>query len=261
MSEMEMLRQSSADHYNADVRLTRRIWLLLLLVNPTLLKAQEVRLVDLLDVEQRTTLRFPRDPSCADGELCAGSGGSVADGALGPRDPRALGVALDRVTPTDVTLDPFEAEFRVMNTGLAPITVPVWPHLSDLQPSSEVHPFSYLSLALQVRLSATGPVQALGVGWVELYGSTERENTVITLKPGEWVRVKAKVKLHTWPTKSVEGQLLGDFWFHDNLFKPQIGGSFTDAVNVYVNHTLFPSVAVHFSPTRHATKGSRGPEP
>jgi hypothetical protein len=152
-----------------------------------------------------------------------------------------------------ITLDAFEAEFRLLNTGLAPINVPVWPHLSDLQPSSESQPFSYLSLALEVRLSGTGPAQASGVGWVELYGSTQREDTIITLKPGEWVRVKAKVKLHTWPTKPIEAQLRGDFWFHDNVFKPQIGGAFTEAVNVYPNHTLYPAVAVHFSPTHRKT--------
>ena len=110
-------------------------------------------------------------------------GGSDADGAPDPRDPRALGVALDRVTPTDITLDAFEAEFRLLNTGLAPINVLVWPHLSDLQPSSESQPFPYLSLALEVRLSGTGPAQASGVGWVELYGSAEHEDTIITLKP------------------------------------------------------------------------------
>ena len=245
-----MFRQSSADHYNAGVSISLRISLLLLLISPALLKAQEVRLVDLLDVEQRTTLRFPRDPSCAAGELCAGSvGGSGADGASNPRDTRALGVALDRVTPTDITLDAFEAEFRLFNTGLAPITVPVWPHLSDLQPSSELQSFSYLSLGLQVRLFGTGPVQGLGVGWVELYGSAEREDTTITLKPGEWVRVKAKVKLHTWPSKPMDAKLQPDFWLHNNTFKPRIGGGFTEAANIYPNHTLFPAVTIHFSPT------------
>jgi hypothetical protein len=104
---------------------------------------------------------------------------------INPRDQRALGVALDRVTPTDITLDAFEADFRLLNTGLAPIDAPVWPHLSDLQPSSELRPFSYLSLALEVRLSGTGPQQASGIGWVELYGSAERGDTIITLKPGE----------------------------------------------------------------------------
>src|SRR6185437_7787157 len=130
--------------------------LLLLVATSALLEAQEVKVVDLLNINQRTELRFPAAPSdCIDGEPCVGGGvvgGSVADGAPDPRDPHVLGVALDRITPTDITLDAFEAEFRLLNTGLAPITVPVWPHLSDLQPSSESQPFSYLSLALQVRI-------------------------------------------------------------------------------------------------------------
>jgi len=221
--------------------------------------------VDLLNVNQRTELRFPPAPSdCKDGEPCVrgGIGGlSVGDGALDLRDPRALGVALDRVMPTDITLDAFEAEFRLLNTGLVPIIVPVWPHLSDLQPSSESQPFSYLSLGLQVRLFGTGPVQGLGVGWIELYGSADRENTTIPLKPGEWIRVKAKVRLHTWPSQPMEAQLQPDFWLHDNTVEPRIGGGFTAAVNIYPNHTLFPVVAIHFSPTHHAVQESHSSEP
>ena len=231
--------------------------LLFLLATSALLEAQEVRAVDLLNVKQHTELRFPPAPSECTPEGCVGGcvgGSSVADGAPDPRDPRALGVALDRVTPTDITLDAFEAEFRLLNTGLAPINVPVWPHLSDLQPSSESQQFSYLSLALQVRLSGTGRTQGSGIGWIELYGSGEHEDTIITLKPGGWVRVKAKVKLHTWPTEPMDAQLRGDFWLHDNVFKPQVCGGFTEAVNVYPNHTLFPALAVHFSPIRQPQK-------
>jgi hypothetical protein len=143
--------------------------LLLLLATSALLEAQEVRVVDLLNFNQRIELRFPPALSdCIPGEPCVGGGvgggGSFADGAPDPRDPPALAVALDRVTPTDITLDAFEAEFRLLNTGLAPINVPVWPHLSDLQPSSESQPFSNLSLAFEVRLSGTGPALASGVG-------------------------------------------------------------------------------------------------
>src|ERR1700674_3178179 len=265
MSDIGMLRQSSSPRYNARVASRQAKLLLLLLATSALLEAQEVRVVDLFNVNQRTELRFPPAPSdCIPGAPCVGGGFGgvgVADGAPDPRDPRALGVALDRVTPTDITLDAFEAEFRLLNTGLAPINVPVWPHLSDLQPSSESQPFSYLSLALEVRLSGTGAAQAFGVGWVELYGSAEREDTIITLKPGEWVRVKAKIKLHTWPTKPIEAQLRGDFGVHDNVCKPQTGGAFTEAVNVYPNHTVFPAVAVHFSPTHHAAQESDPKKP
>jgi hypothetical protein len=238
--------------------------LLLLLATLALVEAQETKVVDLLDVNQRSELRFPPAPSeCRPDECVHGCvGGSyVVDEAPDPRDQRALGVALDRVTPTDITLDAFEADFRLLNTGLASIDVPVWPHLSDLQPSSELQPFSYLSLALEVQLSGTGPAQALGVGWVELYGSAERVDTIITLKPGEWVRVRAKLKLHTWPTITTEAQLQGDFSFHDNVFKPQICGGFTVAVNMYPNHTLFPALGVHYSPTRHATQESDSQKP
>lgn len=260
-----MLRQSSAPRYNGDMASRPANVLLLLLATPPLLKAQEVRVIDLLNVQQRTELRFPPAPSdCIPSEPCVGGGVgglSVTDGAPDPRDPRALGVALDRVTPTDITLDAFESEFRLLNTGLTPINVPVWPHLSDLQPSSESQPFSYLSLALEIRLSTLGPEQAYGVGWIELYGSAESEDTIITLKPGEWVRVEAKVKLHTWPTKPIEAQLRGDFWFHDNVFKPQIGGGFTQVAGVYPNHTLFPALAVHFSPTHNTAQKSDPKKP
>ena len=262
---MAIFRQSCSPRYNAGVAGRQAKLLLLLLATSALLEAQEVKVVDLLNVNQRTELRFPRSASdCTPGETCVGGGvggGSVADGAPDPHDPHALGVALDRVTPTYIALDAFEAEFRLLNTGLAPINVPVWPHLSDLQPASESQQFSYLSLALEVRLSGTGPAQASCVGWVELYGSAKREGTLITLKPGEWVRVKAKVKLHTWPTKAMEAQLRGDFWFHDNVSKPQIGGGFREAVNVYPNHTQFPAVAVHFSPTHHAAQESAPQKP
>jgi hypothetical protein len=166
------------------------------------------------------------------------------------------------VVPRDITLDPFDAEFRIINTGLVPIDLPVSPHLSDLQPADEWQTFQYLSLALEVRLSATGPIQALGLGYVELYGSVERENTMVTLKPGQWIRVKAKLKLHTWPSQPGEAQLRGDFWLHKNVYKPHEGGAFTEAVNDYPNHTTFPStVTIRFSATHSAALQAQPSKP
>jgi hypothetical protein len=171
-------------------------------------------------------------------------------------------VALDSVATRDITLDPFEAEFRIINTGLVSIDVPISPHLSDLQPADAWQTFQYLSLALEVRLSATAPVQALGLGNVELYGSVEHVDTMATLKPGQWIRVKAKLKLHTWPSQPVEAQLRGDFWLHKNVYKPHEGGAFTEAVNDYPNHsTLASTVTVRFSPTHSASKQTQPSKP
>lgn len=98
MSEIGMLRQSSSPRYNAGVASRQAKLLLLLLASSALLEAQEVRVVDLLNVKQRTELRFPPAPSdCIPGEPCVGGGvggGSVADGAPNPRDPRALTLRL-----------------------------------------------------------------------------------------------------------------------------------------------------------------------
>lgn len=233
---------------------------LFLLVCSGLLQAQEIRFVDLSSVQQRTVLRSPPVPqlSCVPNQSCVGGGnvgGSIADGAPDPRDLRALGVALDSVAPTDITLDPFEVEFRIINTGLVSIDLPVSPHLSDLQPADAWQTFQYVSLALEIRLFAIAPVQASGLGYVELYGSVEHANTMMTLKPGQWIRVKAKLKLHTWPSQPVEARLRGDFWLHKNTYKPHEGGAFTETLNEYPNHSILASdVIVRFSPTHSVSK-------
>lgn len=186
------VKRFNANHvpYNTVVIGSRRLTPVFLLLGCSgLVQAQEIKFIDLSSVRQRTALRFPPAPQ-RDGvpnQGCVGAGyggGSVADGSPDPRDPRALGVSLDSVGQTDITLDPFEAELRIMNTGLVPIDLPVSPHLSDLQPADEWQRFQYLSLVLEVRLAATTPVQALGFGYVELYGSVEHEDTIVTLKQG-----------------------------------------------------------------------------
>jgi hypothetical protein len=86
----------------------------LLLVCAAIVEAQEIKFIDLSNIRQRTELRSPPAPQsdCVPNQPCVGGGyggGSVADGGPDPRDPRALGVALDSVVPTDITLDPFQA--------------------------------------------------------------------------------------------------------------------------------------------------------
>ena len=231
---------------------TSRSILSFVLAASTLAGAQEVKFIDLSVNEQRTMLRYPpAESTCEAGKSCVGAGtagGSVGDGAPDIRDHHALGVALDHISTRDITLDPFEAEFRIVNTGLLPIDIPVFAHLSDLQPPRETSSFSYLSLALVVDLRGTGPEQALGLGYVELYGASDHEGTITNLKPGQWVRVKSKVKMHTWPTKPIPAMLTGNFWLRRNVFTPHEGGGFTQTENVYPNRTQFPGIEVRFTP-------------
>src|SRR2546430_16079854 len=74
----------------------RRVFLLLVLALPCLLKAQEVRYIDLTVVRQRTELRHPPAPpsdcrvgaGCLGGGyggVCLGGGGAGRGGAAAPR--------------------------------------------------------------------------------------------------------------------------------------------------------------------------------
>jgi len=216
-----------------------------------LLNAQEIKYIDLTVIEQRTDLRHPPAPpaNCEEGKPCRGGGyGSlgIADGSGDPRDPHALGVYLQAVTPTDIDpAEPFDAEFRVLNTGLVPIDIPVSPHLSDLQPADESAQFSYFSLALVVEARMLKTPSLISSGFVELYGSPDHAGTILALRPGEWICVKAKLKVQNWPMDPVPVLLRGEFWPRRNTFYPHPGGASYGIENLYPNHTPTPSLAVH----------------
>jgi len=219
--------------------------LLLVLSCPAILRAQEMKFIDISNIRQRTELRYPPAPECNTGTLCGGSGGgSAVDGAPDHRDPHALGVYLLRVTPTDINpAEPFQVEFKVLNTGTASIQIPVSPHLSDLQPNDESMSFSYFSIALVVR--GEGETQTPYVdcfGFVELYGSTDHPERMMVLRPGEWIRVTANVLLRKWPEEPISMRFRADFWLRKNTFRPHPGGQSMDAQNLYPNTTQTPYV-------------------
>jgi hypothetical protein len=218
--------------------------LLLLVAGSEPFEGQEIRYIDLTVVQQRTELRYPPSSpvSCEERAPCVGGGYggvSVGDGAPDRRDPRALGVYLLRVSPADVNpAKPFAAEFRVLNTGLAPIDMPVSPHLSDLQPGDASLVFSYLSLALVIRVAGEpqGP-DVFSLGFAELYGSPDHHGTMVVLKPGEWIRVKANVKFQSGPLEPGSARFHGEFWLRKKTFHPHPGGGFTEIQNLYPNVT------------------------
>ena len=221
----------------------RALGILVLLLCSILLKAQEVKYIDLSVVSQRTELRHPPAPQCGTG-VCGGYGvGSVADGAPETRDPHAIGVYLLHVSPAELTTSkPFEADFRVLNSGLAPIELPVSPHVADLQPKDESKAFSYFSLALVV--SIEGDVRHVAFAIAELYGATDHEGTMLTLRPGEWITVRAKLTPRYSPDDTGTINLLGGFWLRRNAFVPHPGGSGVSVENLYPHVTPTPPISV-----------------
>jgi hypothetical protein len=222
---------------------SRMLPLLLLIAACAPLNGQEVRYIDLTVAQQRTELRYPPAPPAkceADGPCVSGGigGAGVADGAPDPRDPRALGIYVLRVSPTEIDPGkPFETEFRVLNSGRVSIDLPVSPHLSDLQPDDPSLTFSYFSLALVTQIRVEPHAESSAFGFVQLYGLPDHEGTMITLQPGEWIRVKANITLSTWPSKPSAARVYGAFWLRKNRFHPHPGGSFTEVQNLYPNIT------------------------
>jgi hypothetical protein len=155
-----------------------------------------------------------------------------------------------RVIPTDINVaEPFQVEFKILNTGTAPIELPVSPHLSGLQPGDESVPFNYFSLALVVRAEAEPqgpPVDS--VGFVELFASPDHPESMMVLRPAEWIRVSANVKLLKFPPVPVSAGLRGEFWLRKTTFRPHPGGQFTETNNLYPNNTPTPSVPVRLLP-------------
>jgi hypothetical protein len=77
-------------------------------------------------------------------------------------------------------------------------------------------------------------------------GSREHEGSMMELKPGEWIRVRTAMKLHTWPLEPIFARLRGGFSLQKNTYRPVPGGEFINTQNLYPNTTSTPPVAVHF---------------
>ena len=193
--------------------------------------AQEVQFIDLTAAPQRIDLRYPPPVALPSGHGMAGGGGggSVGDCAADIRDPHAAGVYLDLRGKEINPAQPFEAEFRFVNTGRMPINIPVSPNLSDLQPADPSVPFTYLDLALAVRVGAGA------TAYVELYGAADHSGTTRVLRPGEWIRVKANLKLNPPPAACDALTLTPGFWMHSNRFRATSSGSWEEANGICIN--------------------------
>ena len=80
----------------------------------------------------------------------------------------------------------FGMEVRIENVGPSSITVPIHPNLTYLQPKdAATREYYSLRLALETKVPGSG----LLVGWLWLYGSSSKPDTLLILKPGGSIRV------------------------------------------------------------------------
>ena len=219
---------------------------LLLALSATTLMGQEVAYLDLVDVKPRTQLRYPDPPPpvCKEDGTCTASGSvigvSIGDGGIGTNEPKALTttlLSLDRLAygPNDAA----EMEIKIENAGSVDMVIPWSPHLADLQPADEKQIFHYRSFAAVLKLTNTADKsQQSIIEAAHLYGIPEKPDTLKTLKPGEWLRLRIKTKLAAYSDKlktdsdysaSVLPQLRSEAFIPNEKY----GGYGTDIVNEY----------------------------
>ena len=195
--------------------------------------AQEIASLDLTKIAARVDLRRPEATS------------PVTGGYSGTEETRpcfdsthkagALHtslVSLDR-THYQVEDDPI-FEVTVENVGSASIRIPFSPHLADLQPKNPAQKFAYSELHITLWIAAGEKWSTNTGGGVILYGSLDHANTMLTLNPGERVRIIGK------------GHLILD----EHLVK--LAMSDHPADHVYVQASLYRDETL-ITPTQSAT--------
>ena len=156
--------------------------------------AQEVASLDLTKVQARVDLRRPTATSATPGGY---SGAQSNYPCRSAQKTGALHTSLVSLDRADYQVgDEPRFEVTVENAGSRPTQIPFSPHLADLQPSDPAEKFASYQLEIALWIAADGRWSTNTGGSAILYGADNRVNTLLTLKPGEWVRVIAKENFH-----------------------------------------------------------------
>src|SRR6266481_7475027 len=153
--------------------------------------AQELASLDLTKIEARVDLRRPKATSLAKGGYSGTEETTPCfDSKQKTRSLHTSLVTLDR-TYYQVEDEP-TFEVKIENDGLTQVRIPFSPHLTDLQPKNPAQKFAYFALQITLWIASSERWSTNTGGSVILYGSNDHPNTILTLKPGEWVRVIGK---------------------------------------------------------------------
>jgi hypothetical protein len=208
--------------------------------------AQEVAYIEVGAGQQHITLRHPPAPPSALGTGGGIGGGSVGCGPMDPHDPRAFRLTLTWLDRLEYQADDNVIfEMKLENTGTIPVSLPIYPHLADLQPADASQKFSYETLGLTLVVHEAA-LPAANAATVWLYGSPDHSGTMIQLPPGAWVRVRYSGPFHV-PAADLRGdwQLANaslTWGIRTVVLHP--GGSFTNALNRAVPTAKGPDMSL-----------------
>jgi hypothetical protein len=159
--------------------------------------AQEVGSLDLTKVVMRRDLRRPAGIR---------QGPAVfADFSCG-NNTRKTGMLHTEIESLDrqryMAGDWLRFEITIKNVGSIPLRIPFSPDLADLQPEDAAQKFGYSALQVSLWAAAGNDTHKVGLNIVRLSGAEDHANTMVTLSPGEWVRIAGRDKIHFPPDQT-----------------------------------------------------------
>lgn len=188
--------------------------------------SSEVAFLDLTKIIIRNRIREPNTATA--------SSGGVGVGGIPHREPKEpLRLTLLSLDKNKAELgDDIIYELKVENVGNEPFIIPWNPHSADLEPEDAEQPYEYTSGWFSLGgKDESGDLVFLG--GVNLYSSSNAPETSIELRPGDWVRLRAKVQLMTtsegWRKKLQSSSKLSlrlrvHFSISQNTVTPKNGG-------------------------------------
>jgi hypothetical protein len=177
---------------------------------------------------------------------------SVACGGVAAGENRALRTGLtwlDRFEYMDS--DSAEIEVAIANAGDVPIEIPGTPHLADLQPTDDTSKFQAFNLLIGLFLH-WGDGYSTSLGWIYLYGVPEQKETMLTLLPGEWVRVRGPIDIElnhgdgfVLPLPGVDQTATAEFELRQVEYTPVAGGVGLSVTNIYPRQIHGNAMTIH----------------
>ncbi len=237
----------------ARLRFIRAVCLTLTLGFVPVCLAQEVGFLDLTQIRPRENLRHP---TVQTGQPPGPRGVNNENIECGP--PTQMGalqtslVSLDRSSyqPGDQPI----FEVQIENVGAVAVQLPFSPNLSDLQPADAAQKFSYSSLLVQLWFGGA-MWKTTGGGSFYLFGDDNHPGTMLTLHPGEWVRIigRGKIRLpedykHLTRAGDVASQATANTSIYDNETLVTATASATVSHGVCLRYTQGPTLPFQIVP-------------
>ena len=158
--------------------------------------AQEVGFVDLTQIVARTEIRHPAPRSDEATDRRGGSGvvdshHNNCDAPNALKDAGALRTTLVWLDRDEYAVgDHQKFEVRIENVSSVPFDMPFSPHLADLQPVDASQKFGYSVVRVEFWIGGTKWEWTSSEGGeIALYGARQHPGTMLTMHPGEWVRI------------------------------------------------------------------------